>query len=112
MGKGKENDLNKVMHTKRLPTKAALCKREQWPETGSLYLEFSKENKVFPRAGVKPELVSFSINKSGSAGTNPATTSTKKRKLEKKKKKTFKDVHPSKKQKKEPSINKPGSLAA
>ena len=30
----------------------------------------------------------------------------------KKKKKTFKDVHPSKKQKKEPSINKPGSLAA
>ena len=97
MGKGKENDLNKVMHTERLPTKAALCKREQWPWTGSLYLEFSKENKVFPRAGVKPELASFSINKSGSAGTNPATT-TKKKNWEKKK--TFKDVHPSKKKKK------------
>lgn len=84
MGKGKENDLNKV-GTERLPTKAALCKKEQRPETGSLYLEFSKENRVFPRARVKPELASFSINKSGSAGTNPATT-TKKKKTEKKKK--------------------------
>lgn len=112
MGKGKENDLNKVMHTERLPTKAALCKKEQWPETGSLYLEFSKENRVFPRAGVKPELASFSINKSGSAGTNSATTTTKKRKLKKKKKPPFKDVYPSKKKKEEVSINKPGSLAA
>ena len=99
MGKGKENDLNKVMHTERLPTKAALCKKEQWPETGSLYLEFSKENRVFPRAGVKPELASFSINKSGSAGTNSATTTTKKRKLKKKKKTPFKYVYQSKKKK-------------
>ena len=59
---------------------------------------------MFPRAGVKPELVSFSINKSGSAGTNPATTTTKKRKLEKKKKKLLKMYIHQKNKKKNPPL--------